>query len=136
MCNTDDLYEILQVHYNAEPEVIQAAYRRLARKYHPDVNRKYHPDVNRSPDAEENMKRLTLLTKYSAIRSSAGSMTANGTDVNGRDKKQRSGRPDNDGHASSRLNENGKNGTGDSELDKKTAGEPSSRENAGSGLQR
>ena len=51
MHDTDDLYEILQVHYTAEPEVIQAAYKRLARKY--------HPDVNHSPDAEEITKGLT-----------------------------------------------------------------------------
>ncbi|HEX7492430.1 MAG TPA: DnaJ domain-containing protein [Candidatus Limnocylindrales bacterium] len=31
-----DLYEILQVHPGAEAEVIRAAYRTLARKYHPD----------------------------------------------------------------------------------------------------
>jgi curved DNA-binding protein CbpA len=31
-----DLYEVLQVHRRAEPEVIRAAYRALARKYHPD----------------------------------------------------------------------------------------------------
>ena len=31
-----DYYEVLQVHYTAEPEVIRAAYRILARKYHPD----------------------------------------------------------------------------------------------------
>ena len=37
--NTDDMYEILQVHHAAEPEVVEAAYRRLARKYHPDVNK-------------------------------------------------------------------------------------------------
>ncbi len=35
--NTKDYYLILQVQPSAEPEVIQAAYRRLARKYHPDV---------------------------------------------------------------------------------------------------
>ena len=39
MPNTDALYEILQVHHAAEPEVVEAAYRRLARKYHPDVNK-------------------------------------------------------------------------------------------------
>jgi len=33
-----DPYEILQVSKNAEPEVIKAAYKGLARKYHPDVN--------------------------------------------------------------------------------------------------
>lgn len=32
----NDPYEILQVHRSAEPEVIRAAYRALARKYHPD----------------------------------------------------------------------------------------------------
>jgi curved DNA-binding protein CbpA len=31
-----DPYEVLQVHRRAEPEVIRAAYRALARKYHPD----------------------------------------------------------------------------------------------------
>ena len=36
--NTKDYYLILQVQPSAEPEVIQAAYRRLARKYHPDVD--------------------------------------------------------------------------------------------------
>jgi hypothetical protein len=33
-----DLYDELQVSRSAEPEVIEAAYRRLARKYHPDVS--------------------------------------------------------------------------------------------------
>lgn len=32
------LYEILQVDRRAEPEVVEAAYRRLARKYHPDTS--------------------------------------------------------------------------------------------------
>ena len=31
-----DYYEVLQVHPTAEPEVVRAAYRILARKYHPD----------------------------------------------------------------------------------------------------
>ncbi|MEQ8460298.1 MAG: J domain-containing protein [Sandaracinaceae bacterium] len=34
----EDLYETLQVSPKAEPEVIEAAFRRLARKYHPDAN--------------------------------------------------------------------------------------------------
>lgn len=40
MINKDlpDLYRILQVDPGAEAEVIDAVYRRLARKYHPDVN--------------------------------------------------------------------------------------------------
>ena len=32
-----DAYKVLQVDSEAEDEVIQAAYRRLARKYHPDL---------------------------------------------------------------------------------------------------
>ena len=39
MNENEDLYEILQVHHAAEPEVIEAAYRRLLRMYHPDVNK-------------------------------------------------------------------------------------------------
>ena len=35
----EDYYRILQVHYLAEPEVIEGAYKRLAKKYHPDVNK-------------------------------------------------------------------------------------------------
>ncbi|MGD0861705.1 MAG: J domain-containing protein [Candidatus Limnocylindrales bacterium] len=31
-----DFYEVLQVHPKADPDVIRAAYRTLARKYHPD----------------------------------------------------------------------------------------------------
>ncbi len=37
MADPGDPYKILQVDPEAEDEVIQAAYRRLARKYHPDV---------------------------------------------------------------------------------------------------
>src|SRR6266487_3535828 len=44
------LYQVLQVDPAAEPEILEAAYRRLARKY--------HPDVSRSPDAERRMKEI------------------------------------------------------------------------------
>jgi curved DNA-binding protein CbpA len=37
MPETVDAYKVLQVDPEAEDEVIQAAYRRLARKYHPDL---------------------------------------------------------------------------------------------------
>ncbi|HET6310834.1 MAG TPA: J domain-containing protein [Candidatus Nitrosotalea sp.] len=46
-----DLYRVLQVDPSADPEVIEAAYRRLALKYHPDHNR---GDAR----AEEQMKRI------------------------------------------------------------------------------
>ncbi len=45
-----DYYTILQVDPRADPEVIQAAYRRLAAKY--------HPDVDLSSEATERMKLL------------------------------------------------------------------------------
>ncbi|MBU2008326.1 MAG: DnaJ domain-containing protein [Chloroflexi bacterium] len=45
-----DYYAVLQVDPQAEREVIQAAYRRLAAKY--------HPDVAPSPGASERMKLL------------------------------------------------------------------------------
>jgi preprotein translocase subunit Sec63 len=38
MITRPDYYRILQVHPGAEREVVDAAYRRLAAKYHPDVN--------------------------------------------------------------------------------------------------
>jgi hypothetical protein len=50
MDNFEDYYETLQVHHMAEPEVIEAAYKKLAQKY--------HPDVNKSPAAMEKMKRI------------------------------------------------------------------------------
>ena len=45
-----DPYAILQLAHHAEQEVIEAAYRRLARKY--------HPDVNRSPEANVRMQEI------------------------------------------------------------------------------
>ena len=48
----EDYYEILQVHPSAEPEVIEAAYKKLASKY--------HPDRNPSPAAPEKMKKINL----------------------------------------------------------------------------
>ena len=50
MTNKPDYYKILQVDPEAEPEVVTAAYRRLAAKY--------HPDVNRASDAEDRMRDL------------------------------------------------------------------------------
>lgn len=40
-----DYYRILQVHSLAEPEVIESAYKRLAKKYHPDVSSEKNSDV-------------------------------------------------------------------------------------------
>src|ERR1051326_6956439 len=56
-----DYYKILQVDPLAEEEVVEAAYRRLARKY--------HPDVYDGPDASERMRVLNLA--YSIIGTAA-----------------------------------------------------------------
>lgn len=44
----EDYYQILQVHFMAEPEMIKNAYRNLSKKYHPDISKSYH--------AQEKMK--------------------------------------------------------------------------------
>lgn len=45
MAILEDYYRILQVHFQAEPEVIESAYKRLAKKYHPDVNKAFGADT-------------------------------------------------------------------------------------------
>ena len=56
-----DAYKVLQVDSEAEDEVIQAAYRRLAQKYHPDV-----VGPGRGPDSGG---RMTAINKaYEILR--------------------------------------------------------------------
>jgi hypothetical protein len=65
-----NLYEVLQISVKACPEVVQAAYRALARSY--------HPDVNPSEDAARQMRQLNAAygvlsdparrAKYDAMR--------------------------------------------------------------------
>jgi hypothetical protein len=52
------LYEIIQVDPMAEPEVLEAAFRRLARKY--------HPDISAMPDGAQRMKELNAA--YEVLR--------------------------------------------------------------------
>jgi len=47
---TKTLYQVLQIDPEAEPDVIEVVYRKLARKY--------HPDVSPMPDAAERMKEI------------------------------------------------------------------------------
>ena len=54
---SDHAYDILRVHPNAEQDVIEVAYRRLLRLY--------HPDVNRSPGANEVTK--IIITSYGIV---------------------------------------------------------------------
>lgn len=58
MTQARDYYRILQVDPDAEPEVIHAAYRRLAAKY--------HPDVNHTPVAAERMREINAA--YDVLR--------------------------------------------------------------------
>lgn len=57
----DNYYEVLQLSPSAEPEVIEAAYRRLAFKY--------HPDRNREPGSVDRMKLLNRA--YEVLSNSA-----------------------------------------------------------------
>lgn len=50
MPETDDLYEILQVHPSAHLDVIEAAYRKLSLRH--------HPDRDRSPGSTDRMKKI------------------------------------------------------------------------------
>lgn len=51
MSGDADLYRVLQVDPSADPDVIEAAYRRLALKYHPDRNKD-------DPKSVDHMKRI------------------------------------------------------------------------------
>lgn len=52
-----DPYSVLGVQQNAEPEVIDSAYRTLMKKYHPDIS---------GPDGLEKAKAITLA--YAAVK--------------------------------------------------------------------
>ena len=54
----EDYYKVLQVDPAADPDIIAVAYKRLARKY--------HPDTNPSPDAPRRMHAMN--TAYQVLR--------------------------------------------------------------------
>jgi curved DNA-binding protein len=58
MTEARDYYRVLQVDPDAEPEVSHAAYRRLAAKY--------HPDVNQSAEASDRMSEIN--TAYGVLK--------------------------------------------------------------------
>lgn len=88
----DNLYRILQVSPSARTEVIQAAYRVLARIY--------HPDVSLAPDAEEQTRRLNAAydilgdpvrrASYDALRAEAGRSAAGRSAPSGPTRSPRS----------------------------------------------
>lgn len=67
---TQDLYEILQVHHAADAEVIEVAYKRLLRLYHPDVNKSpgAHAVTVRLNKAYETLSDPVKRRKYDCIR--------------------------------------------------------------------
>ena len=52
MADKRDYYEVLGVARNADDTAIKKAYRKLAKKYHPDMNKD-------NPSAEEKFKEVT-----------------------------------------------------------------------------
>ncbi len=81
MADPFDAYKVLQVDPEADPDVIQAAYRRLARKFHPDVAP--GPDVaarmtalNRAWDLVRDLARRAA---YDASRAAGGAELGGGT---------------------------------------------------------
>lgn len=56
MSDSPDAYKVLQVDPEADPEVIQAAYRRLAQKFHPD-----RAGAAGTPEAQEAARRMVAI---------------------------------------------------------------------------
>ena len=67
-----DYYNVLGIHKTADDKTIRQAYRRLARKYHPDVN----PGDS---SAEESLRMAMKHTAYSPIQMTDASTTDMGS---------------------------------------------------------
>ena len=77
MPETEDLYEILQVHPSAQPEIIQAAYRRLAQLYHPDGNASHDSTammtkINHAYEMLSDPKRRAAYDEMRAVQANSG----------------------------------------------------------------
>ncbi|HEV8402871.1 MAG TPA: DnaJ domain-containing protein [Candidatus Limnocylindrales bacterium] len=93
MADPNDPYKILQVDPEAEDEVIQAAYRRLARKY--------HPDLAETPEAAARMSKINAAWEligdpvarraYDRTRSTVSARPASGAGTS--DRSDGSARP-------------------------------------------
>src|SRR5262249_61151223 len=78
---TQDLYKILQVDPDADTEVIEAAYRRLARRYHPDLNHAAWAVVRMKElnTAYETLRSPRLRALYDGQRAAVNGATHNGS---------------------------------------------------------
>lgn len=90
MAFLNDYYAILQVHVLAEPEVIESAYKRLARKYHPDVNNAAGADarMKKINEAYETLRDASKRRTYDAERSRRPEATRPAPDVRTAPKKE------------------------------------------------
>jgi curved DNA-binding protein CbpA len=78
-----DPYEVLQVHPTAEHEVIKAAYRTLARRYHPDMSsseesRRRMVAINRAWEALGDPTRRAEVDRLRGVPGSGGSRASAG----------------------------------------------------------
>ena len=93
-----DYYQILQVHYDASPDIIKAAYRKLCTLYHPDVSHNPNEDrrmldineaynVLSNPDKRTTYHQKWLLNKTNRSHDvrSAASFTGSVSDMSAKD---------------------------------------------------
>jgi len=106
MSDNPDAYKVLQVDPEADPEVIQAAYRRLAQKYHPDLAGEPNTEAGR-----EAMSRMVAINIAWALlrdparraeldreRASHAGAGESGGEASGRDRPTHSGGSAPDSH--------------------------------------
>ncbi len=89
-----DYYSILQVHCDADPEVVEATYRRLSKKYHPDVNSgddatRRMQEINVAYDVLRDPEKRQVYHRQWAAQNRAGGASAPVFDATGYDDARR-----------------------------------------------